>query len=348
MSTTVEMLEGPSPRRSPADPARLAELCRAWCVDFDFTTKVSNPIALPDVATAIAGGRFVWLDLDAGAGDAARALLGTLGLMREQDLAELFSGDPATQLMRYDDHLHLIASTCRFDSGGALSLERIDVMITERFLITVHRGSQPIIEAVKRDYHGDFVRFAKTPSFLLYEIWDHLTEHYLSVQKRLENRVELLQAELLRSVNDSIFAKVAEIGAALLHFRSVLVPARAVLTELSTRRTQFVSEATQGFLANMVGTIERLLQDVLVDRDSLAQSLNLHMSMISHRTNRAMNRLTVLSTIFLPLSFLCGVYGMNFVHLPELSWPHGYYVFWAVCGTIATVAVVIAKKNDLL
>ena len=86
-------------------------------------------------------------------------------------------------------------------------------------------------------------------------------------------------------------------------------------------KSQFIAESTQPFLANMVSSVDRVLQDLLVDREMLFDSMNLHMSILGHRTNQVINRLTMLSLIFLPLTFLCGVWGMNFQHTPELRWP---------------------------
>jgi magnesium transporter len=98
----------------------------------------------------------------------------------------------------------------------------------------------------------------------------------------------------------------------------------------------------------MVGTIERVLQDLLVDRDILSESLNLYMSMVGWRTNRVMNRLTVVSVIFLPLTFLCGVYGMNFEIMPELKWERGYSFFWTIAIAMAAGLVFYMRKLRLL
>jgi len=87
----------------------------------------------------------------------------------------------------------------------------------------------------------------------------------------------------------------------------------------------------------MAGTVDRVLQDALVDRDILSDSPNNSMSMVAHRTNKVMSKRTVVSVIFLPLSFLCGVYGMNFEVLPELKWSWGYGAFWSA------VAVIVAS-----
>jgi len=121
-----------------------------------------------------------------------------------------------------------------------------------------------------------------------------------------------------------------------------------VLTDLASRKSRFVSEATQPFLANMVGTVERVLQDLLADREILSDSLNLHMSAVSHRTNEVMRRLTVVSVLFLPLTFLVGVYGMNFDDQPELHWRIGYPLFWLVAfGITATLLVLLGRKKLL-
>jgi magnesium transporter len=98
----------------------------------------------------------------------------------------------------------------------------------------------------------------------------------------------------------------------------------------------------------MVGTVEHVLQDLLVDRDILSESLNLYMSLVGHRTNEVMKRLTVVSVVFLPLTFLCGVYGMNFEILPELQWHYGYLFFWAVAAVIVISLLGLMRRAKLI
>ncbi|MEY4841576.1 MAG: hypothetical protein RJA12_300, partial [Planctomycetota bacterium] len=189
---------------------------------------------------------------------------------------------------------------------------------------------------------------AQSPSFLLYELWDHLIDNYLKVHETFDERVTAIQRALIGEVDESIFKEASELSSDLLQLRKVVLPARAVLTELSTRKSSFVSEATQPYLANMAGTVDRVLQDVLVDRDILSDSLNNYMSMVAHRTNKVMGKLTVVSVIFLPLSFLCGVYGMNFESMPELKSDWGYTGFWAVAAIIVTLLLLVMRRARVL
>jgi len=321
----------------------------AWqAVEFDFAEKSTAVIPVERVADAMASGRYVWIDIDYADRETARRAVADLGYLAEPLLHELFSGTEGTRVSRRTDYLHMALCDCRIDSGGQLIPEPVDAVVTEGFLLTLHRGPRAFLQLLEQEYEQDFIRFAQTPSFLVYEIWENLIEHYATVQEHLERSVQTLQSELIKTIDDQVFLRVSEIGENLLHFRAVLVPTRGVLTELASRRSIFVSEATQASLTNMVATLERVLQDVLVDRDIIAQALNLHMSMVSHRTNRAMNKLTVINTIFLPLAFLAGIYGMNFDAMPELHWRYGYGFFWIMTVIIVVVLVAIMRKTKLL
>jgi magnesium transporter len=316
--------------------------------DFDFANKLERICTFEEACEAMAAGRFVWIDIDATDPADAMRVFEALQIVDPQTIESALKNEPSTQHARFEDYIHLVVSGCR-QRGGKFDLERVDAIIAERFFVTVHKGPVAFLSAIRRDYRSDFVRFARSPSFLVYELWDHLIDNYLSVQKVMEERVEQLQKDLSAgTVDDAVFARISELGADLLHFRKVLLPARAVLTDLSSRRSLFISEATQPFLANMVGTLEHVLQDLLVDRDILSESLNLYMSVVSHRTNKVMNRLTVVSVVFLPLTFLCGVYGMNFDVLPELHWPRGYLYFWLAVIGIAATLVAFMRRARLL
>lgn len=317
------------------------------CVELDFKTKQHRKLSVGDVKASMESGKFVWIDVDIARSDEAIKLLTTLNLCAPEIVDDAMSREPATQIARYDDYIHLVLSGCRL-SGHKFDLERVDAMMGENYLLTLHKGAPVFLEAVRRSYINDFVRFAQSPSFLLYELWDHLVDNYLHVHKKFEDRVEQVQQMLIGDVKDSIFGEASELDADLLHLRKVVLPARAVLTDLSTRKSPFVSEATQPYLGNMVGTIERVLQDVLVDRDILAGSLNNYMSLVAHKTNQIMSKLTVVSIIFLPLTFLCGVYGMNFEVIPELKWQYGYIYFWSSVALLVLGLLWLMRRNKLL
>lgn len=317
-------------------------------VAFNFGTKSLRELQPGEIHRTLGHGEFLWLDLDYTDAANARAILEGLNLAGNEVLDEIFRQDAETHLYRGTDQFHLALTLCAMPEASRLEFSRLDLVANKDFILTVHRGRHFVTDTVHGEFRADFERHAQTPSFLVFEIWDALIEHYAEVEKRLERHVERLQTRLIEADDDEVFAHVSEIGENLLQFRGILMPARTVLVELASRKSHLISEATQTALANLAATLERVLQDVLMDREIITQSLSLHMSMISHRTNRAMGKLTIVSTIFLPLMFLCGVYGMNFSFFPELHWKYGYAFFWITCTTIVGLLVLILRRSKLL
>ncbi|MEI9937553.1 MAG: magnesium transporter CorA family protein [Pseudomonadota bacterium] len=322
--------------------------CRVSLVEFGFDPKREQKLDPSEFASALEAGRFVWIDVEIVEPAQAEQVLAALAVFNHEVIQDALFAEPATRHARYDEFFHIVVVGCRPGPAG-FDLERVDVVISERFMATIHRGPVLFLSGMLREYRLDFLRFARSPSFLFYELWDHLIENYLEIQKLMEERVENLQNELRGSnVDDGVFARISDLGADLLYFRKVLLPARAVLADLSTRRTLFLSERTQVLLSNLHSTLEHVLQDLLVDRDILSESLNLYMSLVGHRTNEVMKRLTVVSVVFLPLTFLCGVYGMNFEILPELHWPYGYAFFWSLAFAIVVLLLGLMRRSRLI
>jgi magnesium transporter len=311
-------------------------------VEFDFETRKEQKIPARQAAASCAAGKFCWVDLDQhAAGVKAEEVLRSLGV-NDHAIAEAIGPDVDGRHDVYEECLHIAITSAEL-RAGQLGTSHVDLLIGERFLVTIRRGRVEFIEEVRRKYRKDFQQFARTPSFLLYEVFDALTEGYRRTLRGEAEKVEHLQGQIFGEVSDAIFNEVSDATRDLLSFRKVMNAAREVLHALSTRRSPFVAESTQPFLDRMVGTLERLGSDLAVEREILAESLNLYMGIVSHRTNKIVNRLTVLSTIFLPLTFLCGIYGMNFEILPELKWKYGYAVFWLVCTGIAATLLVFMK-----
>jgi magnesium transporter len=252
-----------------------ASSCRVSAIEFSFDPKRERTLDPSELVASLEAGFFVWIDIEISDPGEAEQVLAALCLLNHEIIQDALFAEPATRHARYDEFFHVVVVGCRPGATG-FDLERVDVVISERFLATIHRGPVLFLNGMRRDYRLDFMRFARSPSFLFYELWDHLIENYLQIQKLMEERVESLQNELRGpNVDDGVFARISDLGADLLYFRKVLLPARAVLADLSTRRTLFLSERTQTLLGYLHSTIEHGLLDLMVDRDFFSVSLNL-------------------------------------------------------------------------
>jgi magnesium transporter len=326
--------------------------CTVRVVSFDFELKQALDIALSDVQSAIAEGKYIWLELDATEPIEAKGLLATL-FSDDEVIEAVLAGGPGTHHVRHDAHLHVTLTGCNAN-GEHIELERVDVLITERVVATIHRGPVGFLTGVRRDYKSDFLRFAKSPSFLLYEIFDHLLDNYVSVHRRMQGQVDAVH-QLIRSsqVSELTFRQVFDLSSDLLDFRRILIAVRSVLKNLGARKTPFVSEASQPFLSDMAETVDSILNDVLVERDVLAEALNIYLSTMGHRTNESMRRLTVFSILFLPLALIADLYGITSEEGKSLIWPmmptiqHAYQ-FWLGMLVMLTLLLGFLRRVRLI
>jgi magnesium transporter len=317
------------------------------CVAFDFRDKHMHKVEPAALKNWLDRGCFLWIDIESESPQPVAAMLDAVGASDTALVLDALGREPTTQSARYPDSLYMTIIGVRPDAAN-LELERLDAVMLENCMISVHHGPVWFLGELRRECEADFRKHAQTPSFLVYELWDHVLENYQKVHQQLEERVSQLQRDMIHKVDDEVYRRVADMDSDLLDFRKIVLPARAVLSELATRKSTFVNEGTQQFLANMVPPVELILQDILVDREILTQTLNLSLSMVAHRTNETVKRLTIVSVIFLPLTFLCGVYGMNFQRMPELEWEWGYFLFWGTVVVVTGTLVLLLRRVKLL
>lgn len=312
-------------------------------VEFDFTTKRDREIGLAEVPAARAAGHFCWIDAAAPAETEIAELFAALPV-NDDVHREVLGPDREGRIDVYDDALHFSLTEIRM-RDRQVQTSHVDIVVGAGCLLTFHRKEAEFLKRMRRTYREDFVQFSRSHGFLLYELGDHLLDQHRRALQEATGAVEDVQMRLFGAVDDGIFKEVALLASDLNGLRRVLLGAREVLHEIAARRSPFIPESTQPFLDRMAGTTERLVADANAARELLHETLNLYLGMVSHKTNRIVNRLTILSMVFLPLTFLCGVYGMNFEVMPELKWALGYPAFWVVAVTLAVTLLAVMRRS---
>lgn len=313
-------------------------------VAFDFAAKQERTLAEGEWPARPADGVFYWIS--AGPGDAAGLpeLLGRLGAAPAT--AALLQGpQPEAHYELYDDAIHFTLTECRID-GKTLKTDILACLLGANFLAVLAPAASPILDKIQRIYREDFRKFARSSGFLLYELGSHLLESHRRMFQYYTAESERIQLRLFGKITDEIFAEVSDLTGDILALRRTVMSARDLFNELAMRKSAFVSETTQPALDILSDRMERMGTNIALTRSVLNETLNLYMGMVSHRTNRIVNRLTLFSMVFLPLSFLVGVYGMNFEVMPELRWPYAYPVFWLVVAAFVAAFIAFVRKKQ--
>ena len=315
-------------------------------VAFDFAAKQERTLAEGEWPARADGGLFHWILATPEEAGRLPELLGRLGA--GPAVAGLLQGlQTEGRYELYEEAIHFALAEVRIEDGKPQS-DVLAVLLGEHFLAVLAPAASPVIDKIRRIYRDDFRKFARSSGFLLYELGSQLLESHRRLFQHYAAEAERLQLRLFGKVDDAIFAEVSDLTGDILAFRRTVLCARDLFNELATRKSAFVGETTQPALDILSGRLERLGGDIAGVRSALNETLNLYMGMVSHRTNRIVARLTVISMIFLPLSFLAGVYGMNFAVLPELQWRYAYPAFWTVVALFVAAFVALVRKKRWL
>ncbi len=243
-----------------------------------------------------------------------------------------------------------------FDQYDALSLlvlspntmkaHVLHCYVSERFLLTVHRDNLKAINDVWHECRTKKNLTASNPERqLMRKLMERLMEQYFMAASHLEDRIDALDLETERESVHRLNQRVFRIRGELLGFRRVISPLEDIVQRQITSTQQGFMDSDPLYLRNIADNLERLIHMIEANMEITSDIRDSSLSLTYYRTNRIMQTLTVITTIFMPLSFIAGVYGMNFRYMPELSWRWGYLTVLIVMLVIAVTMYYWFKKS---
>lgn len=179
--------------------------------------------------------------------------------------------------------------------------------------------------------------------YLAFALLDVVIDNYYPVLEHIDEEIVRLEEDTLRDRADD--ERIYGLRRELIELRRVIRPLRVVLTGLKGAETDLLTEDVHPFLADLYDNGIGVLDTFEVLRDHIAAVVELIASRLSTNLNRVMKTLTVIASIFIPLTFIAGIYGMNFTHMPELSWRYGYFAVLGGMALVALVMLIVFKRR---
>ncbi len=253
------------------------------------------------------------------------------------------------------ENLVFIVMKLMHSSTGHLESEQISLFLGSGFVITLQEIPGDVFEPVRQRIRAADGRIRRMgPDYLAYALLDSLVDHCFPVIEELGERLDDLEQEVVEEPDRQTVGLIHGVKRDLLVLRRATWPQREVVSALERFESPLVSKDTRIFLRDLYDHTVQVLDMVETYRDLATGLLDIYLSSISNRMNEVMKVLTVLASIFIPLTFLAGIYGMNFDsraspwNMPELEWAYGYPAFWVVALAIVVVMLLIFKKKKWL
>jgi len=295
----------------------------------------------------------VWLNID-GVGDATviKEVGEAFGLhpLALEDVVNLHQRPKAEE---YDEHVYIVIKMPTV--GDTFALEQVSLFLGEGYVITVQERSGDCLDPLRERIRKSGGRIRRSGAdYLAYAVIDTIFDDYYPVVEGFNEQLEALEGQILRSPDQESVGEVHAIRHDLHVLRRVLASSRAAIALLAHGETGPVTEETSVFFRDCQDHTSQLLDGVEACRDLSGGLLELHLSGVSHRMNEVMKVLTLIATIFIPLTFIAGVYGMNFDpttapwSMPELGWSFGYPFALALMAVTALGFIYFFRRRGWL
>jgi magnesium transporter len=247
----------------------------------------------------------------------------------------------------FDDYLFLVFKMLYYDSSGRhIETEQVSIVLLDSMLISFQEMPGDVFAPVRDRIKKGKGRIRKAGcDYLAYALMDAVVDHYFVVLDAFGEKIENMEGELLADPEPSVLQRLYNLKREIIFFRKQVWPIRELLNTLIKQESPFIDESVHIFLRDVYDHTIQVIDTIESFRDVLSGLLDIYLSTVSNKMNEVMKVLTVIATIFIPLTFIAGIDGMNFQHMPELEWRWAYPALWGVLIAIFLAMFFWFKKK---
>jgi len=265
---------------------------------------------------------------------------------------DILNTEQRPKLEDFGDYLYVVLKMLSVNGNGdGMLAEQVSLILGANFVISFQEEGKEgdLFEVVRERLRSGKGKLRKMGAdYLLYALLDAIVDGYFVILERLGERIEVLEEELLANPTQLTLQNIHTLKREMIFLRKSVWPLREVISGLQRGESQLISETTGPYLRDVYDHTIQVIDAVESFRDMLAGMLDIYLSSISNRLNEVMKVLTIIATIFIPLTFIVGVYGMNFKSMPELEWRWGYPAVWLVMFVMAGLMLVFFRRKRWL
>ncbi|MHB0859016.1 MAG: magnesium/cobalt transporter CorA [Anaerolineae bacterium] len=307
-------------------------------------------LALDECGQLKTDNKITWIHV---AGTGHPPLLETLGQclgLHPLVVEDIGSPQQRPKIEDYEDYVYIVLRSLTFDGdAGQIVSEQVSIILGPGVVLSVQQTDTPLFETVRAHLRAGKGRMRRLGAdYLAYVLVDTIVDGYFGLLQELAERIDDLEEDLITHTTSATLETIHDLKRELLLLRTSIWPTREVISSLQRNESWIVTDSTAVYLRDVYDHTIQIVDTLEVYREIVSGMLDIYLSSISNRMNEVMKVLTVISTIFIPLTFVAGVYGMNFHHMPELSWRWGYPASLMLMLAIAATMLMYFRRKRWL
>jgi magnesium transporter len=242
-------------------------------------------------------------------------------------LEDILNTDQRPKMEDYGGYLYIVLKALFLGKGPGdeVESEQISLILGENFVLSFQEKEGPLFTPIRDRLRNNKGRIRKMGAdYLVHAILDAIIDHYFVVLEKLGEQIEFLEEEVVTKPRPATLQATHHLKREMIFLRKAVWPLREVIGSLERGESSLIQESTILYLRDIYDHTIQVIDNIETFRDMLSGMMDIYLSSISNRMNEVMKVLTIIATLFIPLTFIVGLYGMNFKYMPELEWPWGY------------------------
>ncbi|HNP26503.1 MAG TPA: magnesium/cobalt transporter CorA [Nitrosomonas sp.] len=293
----------------------------------------------------------IWVNIDGLSDTGIVENIGTELNIHPLVLEDILSTHQRPKLEEYEDYIYLVVKSisAQYNDNLDLRYEQISILLLANYVITFKEKADEIFKPVYYRMQNRKDRLRQSGSdYLVYVLLDTIVDEYFVVEDCLDDIIDPLEDSLLSNPTKEMLHTIQLLRRNLIVMKRNVSPLRELLTTIQHANTALLHEKTLRYYADVHDHVLRVTDSLDSYRERIASIQDIYLSSISNKLNETMKILTIFASIFIPLTFIAGIYGMNFEHMPELKWRWAYPALWVIFITISISLLIYFKKKKWL
>jgi magnesium transporter len=262
-------------------------------------------------------------------------------------MEDILNTDQRPKVEDYGDYLYIVLKMFRNGKGGEIATEQVSIILGANFVFSFQEGIRgdvfdPVRERVR---NGASKLISMGADYLAYSLLDAIVDNYFVVLEETGEKIEALEEEVVADPSPETVRKLYKLKREIIFLRKGIWPLREVLAAMTRRESKLITDPVVIYLRDVYDHVIQVVDIIEVSRDMLSGMLDIYLSCSNNRLNEVMKFLTVIATIFMPISFLASLWGMNFKVMPELGLPWGYPMALCIMVSVAFAMVFWFRKK---
>ena len=250
----------------------------------------------------------------------------------------------------YPNNIFLVVRTLRLDETENYVIpEQVSFILGKNYLLTFQEDKEDLFAPIRERLHQSLGKVRQRKAdYLMYALLDYIVDNYFIILDKTEIAIDSIETQILNNTENATRSNIYQLKRQLSEIRRAVMPLRDVVGRFAREDSDFVDRGTIIFVRDLNDHVMRVIEMIDNQRDMLNNLNDLYHSELTNRANHVMKVLTIVSAIFIPLTFLAGIYGMNFDNLPELHFYNAYYWLWGIMVLIVIFQLFYFKKKKWL